>query len=388
MTAENKNILETPYLLPCGSLLKNRIAKAALTEHLADADGIPNEKHFNLYDRWGSGGAALLLTGNVIIDRGGLEGFGNIVLNKKQSSEHFQKLAQVAQDNGSQLWMQIGHAGALSPCENSLSPSGLQHRGTVRKFPKPRIATTEEIKDVIGRFAYATSVARSSGFGGVQIHSAHGFLLNQFLSPVDNRRKDEWGGSLENRAKLLIEVVRGVRVAVGSGFPVAVKLNSSDGLEKNVWWSSDEAAEVAAMLEKEGVDLVEFSGGSYEATPMLGPTNVSSVEVRPEAFFLNFARRVRKVCLKLPIMLTGGMRSKKLMEEVVKEGTAQIIGVGRPFAAMPDVANLLLSGKLDQIPRFDGEDMQVNEQLAWFQNQIQTLAETGSGTYLTRTRKN
>jgi 2,4-dienoyl-CoA reductase-like NADH-dependent reductase (Old Yellow Enzyme family) len=170
--------------------------------------------------------------------------------------------------------------------------------------------------------------------------------------------------------RLLIEVVRSVRKAVGQNYPLAVKLNSSDGLQREDGWTEKESIEVGIALEKEGVDFVEFSGGSYEVTPMLGPTHIDKLPQRPEAFFFEYAKEFRKSVQKLPIMLTGGIRSVEIMALVIKTGVVQMIGMARPFAVMSDVAKKLLSGKLESVPRFYGESLPVFEQLKWFREQM------------------
>ena len=371
---EQIGVLNNPFKLPCGYEVSNRIAKAAMTEHLADSTGLPNERHFTLYKRWAKSGASFLLTGNVMVDKGSLEGIGNVVLDYDQPTQRFKIWADTVKENGGQLWMQIGHAGGLSISENSLSPSGIQHIGRVRTFPKPNPMTQKDIKDVIQRFVHAASVAKECGFAGIEIHSAHQFLLNQFLSPLTNTRTDEWGGSLKNRMRLLLEIVKAVRKAVGTGYPIAVKLNSSDGFNHSGGWTEDESVQVCSALEKGGVDFLEISGGSYEATPMLGPQDIENFAERREAFFLEYAKNVRTLAPSIPIMLTAGMRSAEVMADIIESGIVQVIGMGRPLAGMPDAPKKLLSGELDSIPRFYGESLPVMEQLRWFQKQMELMA--------------
>lgn len=373
--SEKIKLLNNSFCLPCGYVLPNRLVKSGMTEHLADSTGLPNRRHLNLYAEWAKGGAAFLLTGNVMIDQNNLEGVGNVVLDHNQPIEQFKLWSDTVKENGSQIWMQIGHAGGLSVSENSLSPSGIRHVGKVRIFPQPKIMTEEDISDVIKRFTYAANVAKETGFAGVEIHSAHQFLLNQFLSPLTNKRTDRYGGSLENRMRLLLEVVRSVRHAVGVDYPVAVKLNSSDGLNLEDGWTESESLQVLVALEREGIDLLEISGGSYEATPMFGPDQINTNEKPKEAFFLGYASQVRKITKNLPIMLTAGMRSAKVMVGVIEDGTADIIGMARPFAVMPDVAKRILSGELDSVPRFEGESLPVMEQLKWFQDRMTKIAD-------------
>jgi 2,4-dienoyl-CoA reductase-like NADH-dependent reductase (Old Yellow Enzyme family) len=189
-----------------------------------------------------------------------------------------------------------------------------------------------DIAEVIERFAATAHAAEQAGFTGVQIHAAHGYLISQFLSPLTNRRDDAWGGSLANRARLLLEVVRAVRARVAPGFCVAVKLNSADFQRGG--FSEDDARQVLQMLNGEKVDLVELSGGSYESPAMQGRTADGRTLAR-EAYFLEFARDLTKVA-KMPLMTTGGIARRAIAEQVLQGGVA-IAGIGTALAAVPDL---------------------------------------------------
>lgn len=224
-------MIDLPLTLPCGHVIPNRIAKAAMTEGLVDTQDRCTDELLRLYRTWARGGAGMLITGNIMIDRTHLERAGNVVV--EDSSHGFVKLrewARTVHEAGSQLWAQISHSGRQCPRmvnRHPLAPSAVQLQ-LAGNFGQPREATEADIADIISRFGNTAAVLRDAGFDGVQIHAAHGYLLSQFLSPRTNRRTDQWGGSLENRARLLLEVVRTVRQRVGASFPVAVKLNSSD----------------------------------------------------------------------------------------------------------------------------------------------------------------
>ncbi len=230
----DKISISTPFTLPCGAVLKNRLSKAAMTEGLGDGRNRATEGHVKLYRRWAEGGAGMLLTGNVHVDRRYLERPGNVAIDGPQSAEALAALrayAEAGTVNNTHLWMQISHAGRQTPASVSkepVGPSDKQLDMPGAQFGKPRALTGAEIEDVIRRFAHAATIARETGFTGVQIHGAHGYLISEFLSPDVNNRTDEWGGSLENRARLLLEIVRAVRKAVGADFPISVKLNSAD----------------------------------------------------------------------------------------------------------------------------------------------------------------
>lgn len=341
--------------LPGGARLRNRLAKSALTEGLGDANGHPTPELERLYGLWSDGGAGLLITGNVQIDRRHLERPGNVVIDGAPSPELRARLkawAAAGTRGGNALWMQINHAGRQTPAlinPTPSAPSAVPLGLPGKQFGTPVAMTEAEIASVIDRFAIAAAAAAEAGFGGVQVHAAHGYLLSQFLNPRANRRTDDWGGSLDNRMRLLIEVVRRVRAAVGAGFPVSVKLNSADFQRGG--FAFEDSLEVAARLEAEGIDLLEISGGSYEQPKMMDlegleaaePQRVAASTAAREAYFLDFAVAMRKR-VKLPLMVTGGFRSKAAIEAALASGSVDVIGLGRPMCADPAAPQRLLDG--------------------------------------------
>jgi 2,4-dienoyl-CoA reductase-like NADH-dependent reductase (Old Yellow Enzyme family) len=353
--------------LPCGARLTNRIAKAAMTEGLADAENRATPALARLYRRWSESGAGLLLTGNVQVDRRYLERPGNVAIDGPQSSEALHALrmwALSARSHGAHVWMQISHAGRQTPsyvAKTPVAPSEVQLKMPGASFGKPRALTEAEIEDVIARFAFAARTARECGFTGVQIHAAHGYLLSEFLSPDINTRQDAWGGSLENRARLVLEVVRATRAAVGADFPISLKLNSADFQRGG--FSSDDALGVARMLDAEGIDLLEISGGTYEQPRLLGleitPNPDRAEAPRPstvarEAYFLEYAAAIRSV-VKLPLMVTGGFRSAEGMEAALASGALDVVGLARPFCVEPQCARGLLDGTVTTLPAYESK---------------------------------
>lgn len=363
------NLLAQPLTLPCGAVLPNRIAKGAMTEGVADAHLHATERHNTLYGRWSDGGAGLLITGNVLVDRRILERPGNVAIDPAPASGDPEGMAQLrawaraGTRNGNHLWMQISHAGRQSPryvTQEPVGPSAVQ-LDLMGNYAKPRALSESEILDIIQRFANVARIAQAAGFTGVQVHAAHGYLLSSFLSPVTNRRTDGWGGPLKHRARLLLETVRAVRQAVGPNFPVAVKLNSDDFRQGG--FSHEECLQVVQWLNAEKIDLLEISGGTYEQPRLLGHSGDASTarEAAPavrestrqrEAYFLAYAEAIRRVC-DIPLMVTGGFRTRAAMQEALAEGNAAVIGLARPLCTDPDTPRDLISGRITETVRHE-----------------------------------
>lgn len=350
--------LSEPLTLPCGATLKNRIAKAAMTEGLAAGDNQANARFVELYRRWGEGGAALLITGNVLVDRWHLERGGNLAIEGNQSNAALAFLADMAaaaKKHGSHIWMQLNHAGRQTQKminKHPKAPSNIGLKMGNGRFGTPSPLTLEEINKAVEAFVFAAKTAEATGFDGVQMHAAHGYLVSQFLSPLSNRRTDDYGGSLENRARFLMEVIRRIRAETRKGFAVSVKLNSADFQKGG--FSDDESAIVAKWLEEAGVDLIEISGGNYEQPRMIDfdrkdpLANKRESTKRREAYFLDFVPKLRAK-VGVPVMVTGGFRSAAAMESALENDGVDMIGLGRPLVIDPDGAKKLLSGEVSKL---------------------------------------
>ena len=356
-------LIAQPLTLPCGAVLPNRLAKAAMTEGLATADGLPTPELNRLYGLWSDGGAGMLLSGNIQIDADHLERPGNVLIDRKPNKAMRTALAswaQAATRNGNHFWAQISHAGRqtqkiINP--NPKAPSAVKVGLPGGQFGEPVALTKAEIKTIVRRFGVCAAAVKEAGFTGVQIHSAHGYLLSQFLSPRSNLRTDDYGGSLVNRARALLDSVACVRAAVGPEFPVAVKLNSADFQKGG--FAFEESLQVVQWLEQAGVDLIEISGGTYEQPKLLGlqgmeeeeKQNVAESTQKREAYFVDFAKAMQAK-VNVPLMVTGGFRQRSTMEMAVETGSADLIGLGRPMCVMTDAPNQLLAG-LDELPRYE-----------------------------------
>ncbi|MEK6637395.1 MAG: NADH:flavin oxidoreductase/NADH oxidase family protein [Pseudomonadota bacterium] len=379
--------LSMPLELPCGAMLPNRLAKGAMTEGLATANGTPTPELERLYRIWAEGGAGMLLTGNVQIDRDHLERPGNVVIDGPPSAElrtALERWAKAGTAGGNHLWMQISHAGRQTPAlvnKAPKAPSAVKVGLPGGQFGMPIALTPTEIHTLIDRFVATAVIARETGFTGVQFHAAHGYLLSAFLSPRANIRTDEWGGALESRARMLIEIVKRARVALSADYPISVKLNSADFQKGG--FAFEESVIVAGWLQNNGVDLIEISGGSYEQPKMMDmaglepgeePAVTASTAAR-EAYFVDFAKTI-KASVSVPMMVTGGFRTRAAMAHALESGGADLIGIGRPMCADPDGPKQLLNGAAG-LRRWERELHLLPAPLRWL-NSIGMVRAIGS----------
>ena len=398
-------IASQPLTLPCGAVLPNRLAKAAMTEGLADIQGRPTGELERLYGIWSDGGASLLLSGNILIDGDHLERPGNVIIDRTPDEEMLAALRRwttAATRKGNHFWAQISHAGrqtmkAVNP--RPKAPSAIKLGLPGGQFGTPFALTEDEILNLISRFGQAAKACQDGGFTGVQIHAAHGYLISQFLSPRSNQRDDRWGGTLENRARFLMFTVNTVRQLVGAEFPISVKLNSADFQRGG--FAFEDSLQVARWLQDASVDLIEISGGTYEQPKLLGiegleaeePQAVAETTLAREAYFVDFAKAMKDE-LKIPLMVTGGFRSASAMDQALKSRAADVIGLARPLCTMTDAPKRLLGG-MAMLPKVESQLKLLPDWLAalrkikmvrgiegfavqyWFYSQIYALGRTG-----------
>eukprot|EP01119_Soliformovum_irregulare_P019027 TRINITY_DN5951_c0_g1_i1.p2 TRINITY_DN5951_c0_g1~~TRINITY_DN5951_c0_g1_i1.p2 ORF type:complete len:469 (+),score=113.24 TRINITY_DN5951_c0_g1_i1:1451-2857(+) len=372
-----------------GCYVPNRIAKSALTESLADPrDNAPNEKHYQLYTRWGKTGAGIIMSGNVMIDRRYLENPANVVVDDDRHVEMLSRIAKDSQKHGSLMFVQLSHPGRQCPISICLTrqpvaPSDLPPvKIALPLFRSARALTLSEVEEIILAFGRSAEIIKRAGFHGVQIHSAHGYLISQFNSPLYNKRTDKYGGSPENNRRFLLEVYREVRKNVGPNFPISVKLNSADFQKGGL--TEEDSLKIIEILEEEGLDLLEISGGSYESVQFI--QKKESTQIR-EAYFLEFAKKVSQHVKKMPIMLTGGLRSTCTMHQVLKDHQVDVIGLGRPFCVEFQRISQIISPNYNPVKNpivFNDADLSLGNGLRdfesglqnfWHQEQIRRIAE-------------
>jgi len=358
------DMLFQPLELPCGTILRNRIAKSAMSDSLADGCGNPTYAQIRLYERWAEGGLALSIIGEVQGNPNFAEKPGNLVLAPGAQLDRFALLAQRGATDDAQLWLQLGHAGAMAhpPISNPKGPSAIDIPGLTCAA-----LTRDEIRNLPSEFARTARMAKDAGFGGVQIHAAHGFLLSQFLSPLFNKRGDAYGGAITGRMRLLLEVVDEVRSTVGPNFPVAIKLNATDQLEGG--FENDDALEVIAALNGTGVDLIDISGGTYF------PGAKSASDGRGAGpYFTEFAKSARRRTKK-PLMVTGGFKTLQQAVDAVSGGAADIVGLARALVLNPALPRGWQTGAVGDpaFPKFASPP--EGGITAWYTMRLTALAE-------------
>ena len=384
--APEAKLLNQPLQLPNGTLLRNRLAKAAMSETLGTYDNRPTQELVRLYGRWAASGLGLILTGNVMIDRRALGEPGNVSIEDETDLPVLRQWAQAATGQGAAIWAQLNHPGKQATKglnAFNLAPSAVPFRADMAAFfETPREATAAEIQDIIERFGRSAAICKKAGFSGVQIHGAHGYLVSQFLSPHHNRRSDEWGGSAEKRRRFVLAVYAQIRRRVGADFPVGIKLNSAD-FQRGGFTEEDSIATIRALADA-GIDLIEISGGTYEAPAMSGamqPPKHASTASR-EAYFLEFAEKVR-AAVKVPLMVTGGFRTAAGMNAALHCGALDIVGLARLLAIDPDAPAALLQGR--DSPRqvrpintgIKAVDRMGIMEVLWYARQLARIAQGG-----------
>ncbi|KIM51688.1 hypothetical protein SCLCIDRAFT_142711 [Scleroderma citrinum Foug A] len=353
-----------------GKVAKNRVLKSAMSERLATFSpcdpkerGQPTEELIRLYETWATGGIGIIITGNIQIKKDHLEATGNAIIDKDLPSdylEYYRTLARAAKTCGSLVLGQLSHPGrqvSLTIQSHPESASDIEHPSMAGVlFARPMPLTKEGIRDIVQRFAYAASVLHEARFDGIQLHAAHGYLLHQFLSLRTNKRTDEYGGVLlSNRARLLLEIIAEIKRAVNDPtFMVSVKLNCHD-LSYPHDVSEEEPIALAKMLESAGVDLVEVSGGTYETPQSFEHDRNSHSQRSSQAYFIDFANRLRPYLLHTKICVTGGFRSASAMADAIRSGLTDVVGLARPLAAEPFLVAEMLNGtksraKEDKLP--------------------------------------
>ncbi|ATO18236.1 NADH oxidase [Acinetobacter sp. LoGeW2-3] len=327
---------------------KNRIIKGAMSEALANDTGQPNESHLKLYEAWAKGGLGCAITGNVMVDFRAKNEPGVVVAETERDLDQLKAWAEVGKHHGMVQLVQLSHPGRQCPKglnRETVAPSAVPFSPALAvSFGTPRELREDEILDIILRFATSAAICEKAGFEGVQLHGAHGYLISQFLSPLTNKRQDQWGGSIENRTRFLLEIYKAVRAATSENFIISVKLNSADFQRGGI--TEDDVIYVFKAIDAAGIDLIEVSGGTYEAPAMAGAKadKRKASTIAREAYFLDFAEKIRQQ-VNCHIMVTGGFRTAAGMNAALESGACDFVGIARPFAVETDLGHKLVAGQ-------------------------------------------
>ena len=327
-----------------GMKLANRFVRSATWEGMAADDGACTPKLIDLMTELAKGGLGLIISSHAYVSPEGQAGPWQIGVYNDALVPGLEAMAKAVHDNGGKIVMQLAHAGFFANAkltgQTPLAPSNV---AGFAKSPRKEM-TVEDIRDVVKSFGAAAKRAQNAGFDGVQIHAAHGYLLSQFLSPAFNRRNDAYGGDIRHRARAVVEVLRQIRQAVGREYPVLVKMNCRDFIENGL--VAEDSLEVGAMLESEGIDAIELSGGVLVGGK-LSPSRMGIKSEEKEAYFQDDARAFKEK-VRVPLILVGGNRSFQVAERLINEGIADYISMSRPLIREPDLINRWRAGDLSK----------------------------------------
>lgn len=326
-----------------GVSLANRFVFSATWDGLADDRGFCTQRNIDILVEHATGGVGLIITGFAFVQADGMAAPRQLAVYGDEFVQDLAELAEAVHEAQGKVILQLAHGG----CYASSALTGLDVSGPSTNdsdlFPKCREMTLPEIEKVVVSFGKAAGRAKKAGFDGVQLHAAHGYLLSQFLSPFFNKRTDNYGGSIENRARILLEVVRTVRHEAGDEYPVLVKINSEDFVKGGL--AVDEMLHVCSMLEKAGVDAIEMSGGTIHASGAYSSCRVGALESQEKEVYYKEAAVRYKERIRVPLLLVGGIRSHEVSEKLVRDGVADYISLCRPLIREPNLIERWKAGE-------------------------------------------
>jgi 2,4-dienoyl-CoA reductase-like NADH-dependent reductase (Old Yellow Enzyme family) len=332
-------LFESTYIK--NMMLTNRFVRSATWEGLAANDGSVTPELIDLSVQLAKGGTGLIITGHAYVSPEGQATPWQLGVYSDKLIRGLSEMTNIVHETGGKIIMQLAHAGSnaasLLSGFDPIGPSPLEKESAL----VGKEMSKDDIEKVIKSFSNAAVRARAAGFDGIQIHGAHGYLLSQFLSPFFNKRKDEYGGSINNRARLVLEVVEAIHKAVGIDFPLLIKLNSEDFLTEGL--IVEDMLHITSMLEKIGVDAVEMSGGTILSGKKI-PSRAARHDLeQPEAYYEEAAKQYKNR-IHVPLILVGGIRTFETAERLLAEGTADYISLSRPLICEPDLVNRWKSG--------------------------------------------
>ena len=325
-----------------GLTIPNRFVRSATWEGMANDDGSCTQRLIDLMVQLVHGGVGLIITGHTYVSPEGQARMGQMGIYHDDLIAGLTDMTGAVHKAGGSIILQLAHAGCHADAERTGQKAWgasvmIDENGPLNN----REMTPEDIRKVVEAFGKGAARAERAGFDGVQIHAAHGYLLSQFLSPFYNKRKDKYGGSLENRARIVLEVLQSVKGHVRADYPVMIKINAQDFVEGGL--SADEAVKLAAMLKASGIDAIELSGGVIYSGKLTAVRKGKLDSPSEEVYYRNEAGKLKET-VDVPLMLVGGIRSFEVAERLVDDGTTDYISLCRPLIREPDLVNRWKSG--------------------------------------------
>lgn len=318
-----------------GMVLKNRLVRSATWEGMCDPDGKPSKKLANYYRNLTNGGIGLLISGYAYIKPEGKQLPGKMGIYNDDFAGAYEKLVSSVHERGGKIAIQLVHAGGQALTENSgsipLAPSAVK---VAQYSSKPKELTITEIQEIVEAFGNAARRAKNYGFDAIQMHGAHGYLINQFMSPHTNIRTDEYGGSVENRSRFVLEVYQEIRKRVGPDYPVLIKMNCADHMEGGL--EIEDGLTIAKKLSEMGIDSIEVSSGNAASEIKNGPLRMRINNPDKEAWNLAYAKKVKEI-VRCPVMAVGGFRSFEVCEKAVESQKTDYVTMSRPIIREPDL---------------------------------------------------
>ncbi|MEN6319303.1 MAG: NADH:flavin oxidoreductase [Syntrophaceae bacterium] len=324
-----------------GLIMRNRLIRSATWEGMCDEDGRPTEKLINWYRDLAVGGIGLIITGYAFVSPDGKHNVGQMGIQRDDFADDYKRMTFAVHEAGGKIACQLVHGGGQSDAKiigrKPVAPSAVK----VDQFPEmPEELTQDAINGIVAAFGNASFRAKLWGFDAVQLHGAHGFLINQFLSPLTNRRSDVYGGTIQNRCWFLLEVYQKVREMIGTDYPVLIKLNAADFVDGGL--EIDDAIYAAQKLSEAGIDAIEVSAGTA-ASGAKGPARMKITKPEKEAYNLELACTIRK-SVDCPVIAVGGFRSYEVVEKALRDNGIDYVSMARPLIREPDLPNRWLHG--------------------------------------------
>lgn len=324
--------------------VKNRFVRSATQDYLGNEDGSISDAELHLYTQLAQNDVGLIISAHSYVQHP----LGRASIHQNGIYEDrfivgYKQVTEAVHNYGAKFVLQISHAGRQTTPEliNGLTPVAPSAVSNGVTGITPQELSEAEIQQLISDYAVAMRRAKDANCDGVQVHIAHGYLLSQFLSPYTNIRTDMWGGSVENRTRILREIITAGRKQVSNQFPILVKLNSTDGLAGTGYLTPEDVVYTAKLLEQCGVSAIEISGGMHEAKGVMSQPGVNTPE--KEAYFAK-ASQILKQAVSIPIILVGGLRSLQIMDNIIANNVADMVSLSRPFIKEPNLVQRLQQG--------------------------------------------